>query len=111
MMPTGYAPSVPARIRSKIHRQGKEVLVAASDADLVGRTFEEGEFQLFVAEGFYGGDEDEVSERVLVMALRTCSIANLVGETVVAIAVRCGLVDRANVITIGGVPHAQVVAL
>lgn len=94
-----------------MHRRGREILVAACDADLVGRSFEEGELRLLVAEAFYGGADDHVSEHFLLLQLRTCTMANLVGERVVAMAVRSGFVKAANVLKIAGVPHAQLVAL
>ncbi len=35
-------------IRMKVYHQGKETLVAAADADLVGKTFREGKFKIEV---------------------------------------------------------------
>lgn len=93
--------------RMKIHRQGKEVLVAASDEELVGRKFKEGILRLDVREAFYG--TEVATEEILVQHLRMCTIANLVGVMTVSIAVRAGFVDIENVLEIEGVPHAQLV--
>jgi hypothetical protein len=43
----------------------------------------------------------------LVNRLEMATIANLVGERTIEIAVRRGFVDPGCVIDIGGVPHAQ----
>lgn len=91
--------------RMKIYRQGKELLVAASDEDLIGRKLSEGKLRLEVKEAFYGTEVGD--EALLLQYLRVCTIANLVGAAVVGIAVRAGYVDVETVIEIEGVPHAQ----
>jgi len=92
-------------MRCKVHKQGREVLVAAADSGLIGRRIEEGRLALFVAEAFYG--TEKVDEATLVTQLRTCTIANLVGDRVVSVAVKHGFVDPNAVLVIAGVPHAQ----
>lgn len=95
--------------RLKVHRSGKEVLVAASDADLVGRTFRENGLKITVHPSFYS-DVDADEERLLA-ALRTCTVANLVGENVVRFAIENGFVDKLSVLRIEGVPHAQLAVM
>jgi hypothetical protein len=46
-------------------------------------------------------------EEVLVNRLSICTIANLVGERAVAVAIREGYVDDERILRIAGVPHAQ----
>ncbi len=89
----------------KLYRQGTEVLVAISDHDLVGQEFRDGNLQLVVDESFYGSDVTD--EHTVTQHLRIATIGNLVGAGIVALAVRAGYVDEANVLTIAGVPHAQ----
>ncbi|KYK37388.1 MAG: DUF424 family protein [Theionarchaea archaeon] len=86
-----------------------EVLVAACDADLLGKTFEENDLTLEVKSDFYGGD---------CIALQACdhlfteaTILNLVGEKVVRKAVELGLVNPQNILKIGATVHAQMVRL
>ncbi len=95
--------------RVKVHKQGREILVAAADSETIGRTFKAGKLRITVVERFYG--TEEADERALVAQLAACTIANLVGPTVVGIAVRHGFVDPANVLDIGGVPHAQLAVM
>ena len=92
-------------IRVKKYRSGREHLVAACDTDILGRKLSEGKLRLDVSKDFYDGFE--VSEDELEVHLRTCTIANLVGERVVGLAIKLGYVAKENVIRIEGVPHAQ----
>lgn len=94
------------RFSVKRHISQGEVLVAACDADILGKTFEEGDLQIMVGEGFYGGEN--MDRKALIEALGLASCVNLIGERVVKLAVELGLVDDGCVIHIGGVPHAQV---
>lgn len=94
-----------APFRMRIHRQGREVLVAVSDAALVGREFREGNLRLQVSEAFYGSEGADAAE--VVRQLTLCTIANLVGVDTVMLAIRHGFVDPENVLDIDGVPHAQ----
>lgn len=91
----------------RVHRQGREVLVAVSDAGLLGKTFREGKMKLHVHEEFYGTDGADAPE--VVHHLSVCTIANLVGVDVVTLAIQHGFVDPENVLDVGGVPHAQMV--
>lgn len=91
--------------RLKNYIQGKERLLAACDEEVLGRRLREGRIQLEVRPDFYDGlrgDADDV-ERYL----RTSTVANLVGQNVVDLAIRLGFVAPENVLTIEGVPHAQ----
>jgi len=89
----------------RLHRSGKDLLLAAADKDLLGREFREGKLRLQVHRSFYEGEEG--GEELLANRLGMCSVANLVGEEAVSIAVRLGHIDPEAVIRVDGVPHAQ----
>lgn len=89
----------------RIHRSGREVLVAVSDVALVGREFREGKMRLSVSEHFYG--TETFDELEVLRELAGCTIANLVGVDAVTLAIRHGFVNPDNVLDIDGVPHAQ----
>jgi hypothetical protein len=88
----------------RIYTRGPEVLVAACDADLIGRTLREGELRLHVS-SFYDGEE--VTEEVFIRQLKLATIGNLVGRVTVEAAQRAGLIENNGVLWIEGVPHAQ----
>jgi hypothetical protein len=89
----------------KVYSRGGETLVAACDADIVGKTFRGKGLKITVSEGFYKGEDAD--EEMLVNRLQLATIANLVGRKTLEIAVRHGFVDADCVMDIGGVPHAQ----
>ena len=90
-----------------IRTQG-ETLVVICDAELIGKKFKQGKLKLEVKESFYRGEEAGVDE--CLTALREATIANLVGS-IVEHAIRAGILERANVVRIQNVPHAQLVRL
>lgn len=91
--------------RMKSHVQGRERLLAACDADLVGKEFAEGHLRLKVMPEFY--DEVAGDAAALESYLRRCTVANLVGKKTVELAIELGFVDPNHVLRIQGVPHAQ----
>lgn len=98
-------PAAPFRMR--VHRQGREVLVAVSDQHLVGKEFRESGLRLDVNEAFYGTDHADATE--VLRQLSACTIANLVGVDIITLAIQHGLVDPDSILDIAGVPHAQLV--
>jgi len=92
----------------KIYRRGKETLVAACDANLIGKTFREGELRLHVS-SFYDGDY--VTEEQLLSHLKMATIANLVGKETIRLALKARIIEREGIITVQGVPHAQMVLI
>ena len=89
----------------KIYSHGGETLVAACDADILGKTFKGKGLRITVSEGFYKGEDGD--EELLVNRLQLATVANLVGKRTLEIAIRHGFVDPDCVLDIGGVPHAQ----
>ena len=89
----------------KVYRQGSEVLVAACDEDIVGKTFRGKDIKITVSSSFYKGDRG--GEEMLVNRLQMATIANLVGKETMKIALKHGFVEPENIIQIGEVPHAQ----
>ncbi len=96
-------------IAMKVYKIRGETMVAACDRDILGEIFEEDELVIEVKESFYY--EAFVTEQTFLNTMKIATIANLVGENVVSIAIREGYIDSENVIRIGGVPHAQMALL
>jgi len=92
----------------RLYARGNELLVAACDAELIGRTLREGDVRLQVGE-FYDGDV--VSAEDLADQVRNSTMGNFVGEETVAACLRHGLIGEEGVVRIGGVPHAQLYVL
>ncbi|HYB79844.1 MAG TPA: DUF424 family protein [Thermoplasmata archaeon] len=95
----------------RVHRVRAEVVVAACDANLLGRDLPVGEQgrTVKVSSQFYG--ERRVSREELLFALERATIANLLGERVLRLAVEGGFVSPEGTGTLGGVPHAEIVSM
>ena len=95
----------------RVHRVRAEVVVAACDADLVGRDLPVGEQgrTVKVTPQFYG--ERRVTREELLFALERATIANLLGERVLRLAVEGGFVEPEGTGTLGGVPHAEIFSM
>lgn len=90
----------------KLLNREDQVVAIICDEKLLGKEFKRGKLKLKIDEGFYAGREASVEE--CLAALRTATVANLVGS-IVKSAVEVGLVDGGSVVSIQGVPHAQFV--
>ena len=84
------------------------LLVSVCDPDCLGETYVEGEIELDVTEEFYGGEEAaDAGADAVVDSLTRASVANLVGERSVSVAVDAGIVDEERVLVVDGTLHAQ----
>jgi len=85
------------------------VLLAACDAELLGKTLKEGKIVFHINEKFYKGVKTTVEEAIELM--KQCTIVNLVGKKIVGKAIEVGFVHPEAVLFIEGVPHAQIIRL
>jgi len=92
----------------KVYTRGPEVLVAACDEHLLGRTLREGEIRLHVS-SFYQGERMTADE--FIAQIRLATIGNFVGRETVQAAQRAGFVGEDGVLIIEGEPHAQMVVM
>lgn len=90
----------------KIHSHSEGNVLAVCDAEVLGKSFEEGKYFLEVKEAFYKGTE--IGEEELVEKLKEFANVNLVGEECVGIALKNGFASEKNVIRIKGIPHLQI---
>ncbi|VVB67771.1 Uncharacterised protein [uncultured archaeon] len=93
----------------KTYRHGAEVLIAVCDIDILGKKFAEGHLQIEGSSDFFG--RELASESQVESALCGATMANLVGCRAVEHAIRLGLVERENVLSIEGIPCAQMVRM
>ena len=103
-------------ISAKVHERtiiesGRPVtrrIVAACDAELLGRVFRDGEVILDLQKyrSFYDGGK--VSEGELAVLLAGAKNINLVGKKTIAVAGKCLEVNPAGVRKIKGIPHLQI---
>lgn len=102
---TENSESLTNKIYMKVYNVGKEIMVAACDAELVGKVLKDKEIEFNISREFYAdvlGDEEMLKRH-----LATATIANLVGHRAVKCGIEMGIIDKENVIKISGIPHAQ----
>ena len=92
-----------------LKKVGRSVLLAICDAEVLGKTLCEGKIVFRVKEDFYKGARVSVEEAI--MMIENSTIVNMVGKNVVGKAIEKGYVHPEAVLSIDGVPHAQVVKL
>jgi hypothetical protein len=95
----------------RVHRVRAEFVVAACDAELVGRELPVGDAGRTVAitAHFYG--ERRVTKEELLWALQRATIANLLGARVTQLAEEAGYIQPGGTGDLGGVPHAEIFAM
>ncbi len=94
-------------IYTKIHSNRDEIILAACDEDVLGKTFKGNGMRITVSEGFYNGEL--IPDEIFVERMKTATVMNLVGERTVSLAIEEGYVNKDNVLMIGETKHAQVV--
>ncbi|WP_101295102.1 DUF424 domain-containing protein [Halegenticoccus soli] len=84
------------------------LLVSVCDPDCLGETYRNGKVTLTVTEDFYGGEEATLADAdAVVDSLTRATVANIVGEKAVGIAVEAGIIDEETVLDVGETRHAQ----
>ncbi len=96
-------------ISVKVAKQGKNVLVAACDAELLGKTLKFGKIDFIVRREFYEGQllspEDTLQE------ILNGTTANLLGENIVRHALKAGLIQPEAILYVSGIPHAMIIKI
>lgn len=88
---------------------GNNVLLAMCDAEILGRTLRKGKIVFRVKEGFYKGTKVSIEEAMAM--IENSTTVNMIGKNVVQKAIEKGHVHPEAVISIEGIPHAQIVKL
>jgi hypothetical protein len=85
-------------------------IVAICDSELLGKKFEEGDFQLDVKESFYKGEKMNEKQVLNVMIKMSGEDAtfNIIGKKSVDLAISTGIISRQGIKTIQGIPFAMV---
>jgi uncharacterized protein len=95
----------------RVHRVRAEFVVAACDAELIGKQLPVGDAgrTVAVSSHFYG--ERRVTKEELLWALQRATIANLLGARVTRLAEEEGYIEPGGTGELGGVPHAEIFAM
>ena len=93
----------------KIIKSYRDV-VAICDSEILGKRFEEGQFQLDLKESFYGGEKKSEEEVIAIMKEMSAEDAtfNIVGQKTIKTALKAGIIDKSSIGKIQGIPFALV---
>lgn len=81
-------------------------MISVCDAGLVGKILRQGEIVLSLSGDYF--QEEVIGVNKAEDLLKKCSIANLVGEKIVALAISLGLAKEVSVKRICGVPFLMI---
>ncbi len=93
----------------KIHRVGKDILIAICDEEILGKKIKWKNIEIEIKKEFYGGKK--VSEKEILDVLEEMTVGNFFGNRIVDFMIRNGVVKKENVIKIGGIAHAQFIKI
>ncbi|MDR2203137.1 MAG: DUF424 family protein [Nitrososphaerota archaeon] len=93
----------------KLHKIGKNVVLAICDVELLGKTLRDGKITFTVKDEFYNGGKVGVDEAMCMV--ENATIVNLAGKCCVERALQKGYVHVDAVLNIDGILHAQIVKL
>lgn len=93
----------------KIHKSYKD-LVAVCDANLLGKTYEQGSRLLEVRENFFNGEEKEEKEIIELMKhyAREGATFNIIGKKSVNAGIKAGIISKEGIMKVKGIPFALV---
>ena len=85
-------------------------VIAVCDANLLGKKFEEGKFQLDVKESFFKGEKTSEEEAISIMKQMSVenSTFNIIGKKSVNAAVKAGIISKHEIKKIQGIPFALI---
>jgi hypothetical protein len=86
------------------------LVVAACDKELIGNVFEEDNLQLNAKENFYKGEEKTKEEAIKIFQdlKKEDATFNLVGEKTTQAAIEAGIITKANIGKIAGIPYTLI---
>jgi len=85
-------------------------VVAICDADLIGKKFEENNFQLDVKENFFKGEKVSEEELIEILKYEVVEDAtfNIIGEKSVNTALKAGIISEESIRKIQGIPFVLI---
>ncbi|MBU4069405.1 MAG: DUF424 family protein [Nanoarchaeota archaeon] len=83
-------------------------VIAICDAELLGKVFEQGDFQLDVKESFFKGDivSEEKAIKIMQDMIQEDATFNIIGEKSVSAALKSGIISEEVIKKIQGIPFA-----
>lgn len=87
-------------------KYSESLMISVCDADLVGKTLNQGKMLITLSQDYF--QEEVIEKEKVAYLLNECSIANLVGERTVALAISLGLAKEVSVKRLCGIPFLMI---
>ena len=82
------------------------LMISVCDADLIGRTLNQGDMVITLSQDYF--QEEVIEKEKVAYLLNECTIANLVGDKTVALAISLGLAKEVSVKRLCGIPFLMI---
>ncbi|MDD4353139.1 MAG: DUF424 family protein [Candidatus Nanoarchaeia archaeon] len=93
-------------ILAKYHQSERDLLLAACDSDLIGKTIIlENGAEVKILESFY--KDKIVSEEELIIMAKECTTGNFFGKETINALTKAGIIFKESTMDLKGVPHSQ----
>lgn len=89
----------------KIHESSDGIIIGICDSELLGKKFEESDLVLDVSTSFYKGKI--ASMPAIIRALKLCLTANVVGNKIVTVLLKKGILKGQNIKSVKGIKYAH----
>lgn len=93
-------------VYANLKKEGRNVLLAICDEELLGKTLRDGKIVFNISADFYKGRKLSVDQAVSM--IKNSTIINLVGNECVKKAIEIGYLHPDAVLKIEGISHAQI---
>lgn len=90
----------------RMHKSGDETVLAIADEEIVGKDFSDKKMTVTISPDFY--HEARIREDGVLSLLNSATIINAIGGRIVALLLKNKIVEEREIVTICGLPHAQV---
>lgn len=94
------------RYASRFTKYQDTVMISICDLELVGKILKDGELVVNLSKEFF--QEYIIEEEQALDLLKSCSIANLVGTRIVALAINLRLANKYSIKHISGIPFLMI---
>lgn len=95
-------------VKKNVCNDGR-LFLSVCDSDLLGKKFEEKEFQLDLSSPFFNGNEKDRDE--IIALLKKAYMVNFVGEKSVELGLKEKLIEKENIMRIENIPTALMLVI
>ena len=85
------------------------LVIAICDKEIINKKFEYKDVKVKISKNFYG--ERVIDEATALRLMNGATIGNLIGKRIIKLAKKHDFITKENIISIGGIPHAQFVKI